>query len=252
MLNGVYGGSKAFVMAFSQSLHHELAAQGLRVQAVLPGATATTSGPRVGLRGPAQDDVGPVVAQHASTALCGLTPRKELIMKNKALSTYPWRSQRLSDSGPSSPVRPAGRRPRSHRWTHAHTGYEVSSNGQSLLIVGDAVHVGQVQFERPDIGVVFDGDGAAADKSRAALFEEAARTDSLIGGQHLPFRRWGDSARKVPGMCGCLSRSLARLERRKTAARGPAKVRIGSIRPTRYRSPSRSTLRCHPPEAARG
>ena len=28
-------------MAFSQSLHHELAAQGLRVQAVLPGATAT-------------------------------------------------------------------------------------------------------------------------------------------------------------------------------------------------------------------
>jgi hypothetical protein len=40
-LNGVYGGSKAFVLAFSQSLHHELAAQGVRVQAVLPGATAT-------------------------------------------------------------------------------------------------------------------------------------------------------------------------------------------------------------------
>ncbi|MFL9877027.1 SDR family oxidoreductase [Herbaspirillum rhizosphaerae] len=41
VLNGVYGGSKAFVYAFSQSLHHELAAQGVRVQAVLPGATAT-------------------------------------------------------------------------------------------------------------------------------------------------------------------------------------------------------------------
>lgn len=41
VLNGVYGGSKAFVYAFSQSLHHELASQGLRVQAVLPGATAT-------------------------------------------------------------------------------------------------------------------------------------------------------------------------------------------------------------------
>ncbi|MDS0860423.1 SDR family oxidoreductase [Burkholderia pseudomultivorans] len=40
-LNGVYGGSKAFVLAFSQSLHHELAAQGVQVQAVLPGATAT-------------------------------------------------------------------------------------------------------------------------------------------------------------------------------------------------------------------
>jgi short-subunit dehydrogenase len=40
-LNGVYGGSKAFVLAFSQSLHHELADKGVRVQAVLPGATAT-------------------------------------------------------------------------------------------------------------------------------------------------------------------------------------------------------------------
>ncbi|MCM2494391.1 SDR family NAD(P)-dependent oxidoreductase [Burkholderia glumae] len=41
MLNGVYGGSKAFVLALSQSLYHELADQGVRVQAVLPGATAT-------------------------------------------------------------------------------------------------------------------------------------------------------------------------------------------------------------------
>lgn len=40
-LNGVYGGSKAFVLAFSQSLHHELAGKGVQVQAVLPGATAT-------------------------------------------------------------------------------------------------------------------------------------------------------------------------------------------------------------------
>jgi short-subunit dehydrogenase len=41
VLNGVYGGSKAFVLAFSQSLQHELADKGVRVQAVLPGATAT-------------------------------------------------------------------------------------------------------------------------------------------------------------------------------------------------------------------
>ncbi|UIN53515.1 SDR family NAD(P)-dependent oxidoreductase [Pseudomonas kribbensis] len=41
LLNGVYGGSKAFVLAFSQSLRHELADKNVRVQAVLPGATAT-------------------------------------------------------------------------------------------------------------------------------------------------------------------------------------------------------------------
>jgi short-subunit dehydrogenase len=41
LLNGVYGASKAFVLALTQSLQHELAAKGLRLQAVLPGATAT-------------------------------------------------------------------------------------------------------------------------------------------------------------------------------------------------------------------
>jgi short-subunit dehydrogenase len=41
MLNGVYGGSKAFVQAFSTSLEHELGNKGIRVQSVLPGATAT-------------------------------------------------------------------------------------------------------------------------------------------------------------------------------------------------------------------
>ncbi|MCP1517955.1 short-subunit dehydrogenase [Pseudomonas migulae] len=41
ILNGVYGGTKAFVLGLSQSLHHELADKGIRIQAVLPGATAT-------------------------------------------------------------------------------------------------------------------------------------------------------------------------------------------------------------------
>jgi uncharacterized protein len=40
-LNGVYGATKAFVLAFSQSLQHELGDKAVRVQAVLPGATAT-------------------------------------------------------------------------------------------------------------------------------------------------------------------------------------------------------------------
>ena len=40
-LNAVYGGSKAFVFAFSQALRQELSDKGIRVQVVLPGATAT-------------------------------------------------------------------------------------------------------------------------------------------------------------------------------------------------------------------
>jgi uncharacterized protein len=41
ILNGVYAGTKAFVLAFSRSLHHELTGKGVRIQVVLPGATAT-------------------------------------------------------------------------------------------------------------------------------------------------------------------------------------------------------------------
>lgn len=39
--NPVYGGSKAFLLNFSQALHTEAGNRGLRVQAVLPGATRT-------------------------------------------------------------------------------------------------------------------------------------------------------------------------------------------------------------------
>ncbi|MBS0410472.1 MAG: SDR family oxidoreductase [Proteobacteria bacterium] len=39
--NGIYSGSKAFVLNLSQALNLELAGKGVRVQAVLPGATRT-------------------------------------------------------------------------------------------------------------------------------------------------------------------------------------------------------------------
>ncbi len=48
-LNGVYGASKAFVVALSQSLQHELAEKGVRIQAVLPAATATDIWEKSGL-----------------------------------------------------------------------------------------------------------------------------------------------------------------------------------------------------------
>ena len=41
LLNGVFGASKAFVLALSRSLQHELSGKGVRIQAVLPGVIAT-------------------------------------------------------------------------------------------------------------------------------------------------------------------------------------------------------------------
>jgi short-subunit dehydrogenase len=48
-LNGVYGATKAYVIALSHSLQHELADKGIRIQAVLPGATATELWHKAGL-----------------------------------------------------------------------------------------------------------------------------------------------------------------------------------------------------------
>jgi short-subunit dehydrogenase len=41
MLNGVYSASKSYVISFGHSLQNDLAGKGVRVQTVLPGATAT-------------------------------------------------------------------------------------------------------------------------------------------------------------------------------------------------------------------
>ena len=49
LLNGTYSGTKAYVINFTQSLHHELGDKGIQVQAVLPGATSTGFWDRAGL-----------------------------------------------------------------------------------------------------------------------------------------------------------------------------------------------------------
>jgi short-subunit dehydrogenase len=46
---GTYGAAKAFVLDFTQSLHAEVGARGVRVQAVLPGATRTEIWERSGI-----------------------------------------------------------------------------------------------------------------------------------------------------------------------------------------------------------
>jgi uncharacterized protein len=72
ILNGVYGASKAFVLALSQSLHHELARKNVRIQVVLPGATATDIWAKTGtpLESLPQEIVMPVEAM-VDAALAG-------------------------------------------------------------------------------------------------------------------------------------------------------------------------------------
>lgn len=112
LLNGVYGGSKAFVTAFSQSLHHELAARGLRVQAVLPGATATEFWAKGGLpvEHLPQEIVMPAEAM-VDAALVGFD-RGELITIPSLHDFTPWQAYeaaRQTMAGQLSSNTPAAR-----------------------------------------------------------------------------------------------------------------------------------------------
>jgi short-subunit dehydrogenase len=75
--NGVYGGTKAYVIAFSQMLQRDLGPQGVYVQAVLPAATRTEIWERAGRN---IDDIPAVmeVEELVDAALVGYD-RRELI-----------------------------------------------------------------------------------------------------------------------------------------------------------------------------
>lgn len=71
--------------------------------------------------------------------------------------------------------------------TPGHTTYLVESQGQKLLLIGDLIHVGAVQFRDPGVTVKFDNDSKAAAAARAATFKQAAKSGMLIGASHLSF-----------------------------------------------------------------
>lgn len=71
--------------------------------------------------------------------------------------------------------------------TPGHSVYEVSSEGQTLLIWGDIVHVHSVQFASPTTAIAFDVDQKMAVETRLAIMNKAASGKLLVAGMHLPF-----------------------------------------------------------------
>jgi glyoxylase-like metal-dependent hydrolase (beta-lactamase superfamily II) len=71
--------------------------------------------------------------------------------------------------------------------TPGHTAYEISCDGQSFLIIGDMIHLGAVQFARPEATVLFDANPAQAASSRTALFGRIAGSKTFVAAMHLPF-----------------------------------------------------------------
>lgn len=71
--------------------------------------------------------------------------------------------------------------------TPGHTGYMISSKGQSVLVWGDTAHVLAVQIPHPEIGIVFDSDGPTAIKAREDLLVKLAADKTMIAAAHMPF-----------------------------------------------------------------
>ena len=71
--------------------------------------------------------------------------------------------------------------------TPGHTVYVVESKGQKMVLVGDLIHVGSVQFDNPAVTIQFDSDQAAAARQRQLVFSDAATNGYLIGASHLSF-----------------------------------------------------------------
>ena len=71
--------------------------------------------------------------------------------------------------------------------TPGSTTYRFTSEGQSILFMGDLVHNLAVQFLHPEVSIGFDTDGQQAIKSRNQVFSAAATSKTWVTAAHLPF-----------------------------------------------------------------
>jgi glyoxylase-like metal-dependent hydrolase (beta-lactamase superfamily II) len=71
--------------------------------------------------------------------------------------------------------------------TPGHAAYLVQSNGQKMVMIGDLMHVGAVQFPEPSVTIQFDTDAKQAAVQRKKLFARSARERFWLAAAHLPF-----------------------------------------------------------------
>ncbi len=71
--------------------------------------------------------------------------------------------------------------------TPGHTAYEIESDGKKLVIFGDMIHLGAVQFARPDAAMTFDVDPKLAVETREASFKKWVDGKTFVAGMHVAF-----------------------------------------------------------------
>jgi glyoxylase-like metal-dependent hydrolase (beta-lactamase superfamily II) len=84
--------------------------------------------------------------------------------------------------------------------TPGHTGYLIASEGQSLLIWGDIVHVPEIQIPRPEVTMAFDIDPAQAQATRRHVFDMVANDQLAWAGMHMHFPGFARLVRRGGGV----------------------------------------------------
>jgi len=65
--------------------------------------------------------------------------------------------------------------------------YTLTSNGESVVFIGDIIHAAAVQFPSPDVTITFDQNQDEARTVRRTAFAQFAARGTLIAAPHLPF-----------------------------------------------------------------
>lgn len=71
--------------------------------------------------------------------------------------------------------------------TNGHSVFVFASEGKELWCIGDLIHVGAIQFERPEVAMSFDTDSDKAIAARKDFFRKAAASGAVLAGAHLAF-----------------------------------------------------------------
>jgi glyoxylase-like metal-dependent hydrolase (beta-lactamase superfamily II) len=90
--------------------------------------------------------------------------------------------------------------------TPGHVGYEIVSNGQKLLDIGDLAHSSIISLAQPGWTIDYDGDRLQGSQQRRAELQQLATTHQFMFAPHFPFpgvghiERSGEGLRFQPGL----------------------------------------------------
>lgn len=113
-----------------------------------------------------------------------------------AVKPYEGRVQLLKDGEEIAPGMTLAAAP-GH--TPGHSMVRLSSGSDTLLIWGDIVHAGALQFPHPEWAITFDTDQKQAVETRAKVLDQVSADNIAVAGMHLNFPGLGHVSREKQG-----------------------------------------------------